>query len=354
MSGDNLSNNDDDDINSSDINSSDINSSNQTSSNQTSSNQNSSNQNSNQKIIDTSSDDIITNFTLNETITNSQTTVVNQQGTTLLNNEVTHTTLITTDNQLDTQINEDLKAVISTYYDDEKTNPNNELINEIRTYAEQIQCSDFHGKGSIDDYSQLFQAASKIANETKQMNLDIDIEGFNEFGQAADDLSALFTNFTLKLQNISIINDSNFLRSIVDALKKIVNLSNTFGKFKQTILATSSIQVPKSAHDTKIILESVTQELNCAMKYITYFVDSTTVKPPDADLSIEEKNVITKAIDTIDNWNILCEHGVSIALDNSPDINYINQVNVDLKSKSNILKNATNSLKAKMLLYNIK
>lgn len=186
------------------------------------------------------------------------------------------------------------------------------------------------------------------------MNLDIDIEGFNEFGQAADDLSALFTNFTLKLQNISIINDSNFLRSIVDALKKIVNLSNTFGKFKQTILATSSIQVPKSAQDTKIILESVTRELNCAMKYITYFVDSTTVKPQDADLSIEEKNVITKAIDTIDNWNILCEHGVSIALDNSPDINYINQVNVDLKSKSNILKNATNSLKAKMLLYNIK
>ena len=344
MSGDNLSNNDDDDI-SSDINTSDIN----TSDNQTSTNQTLTN-----NITDTSSDDIITKFTLNETITDSHTTVVNQQGTTVLNNEVTHTTLTTTDNQLDTQINEDLKAVISTYYDDEKTNPNNELINEIRTYAEQIQCSDFHGKGSIDDYSQLFQAASKIANETKQMNLDIDIEGFNEFGQAADDLSALFTNFTLKLQNISIINDSNFLRSIVDALKKIVNLSNTFGKFKQTILATSSIQVPKSAHDTKIILESVTRELNCAMKYITYFVDSTTVKPQDADLSIEEKNVITKAIDTIDNWNILCEHGVSIALDNSPDINYINQVNVDLKSKSNILKNATNSLKAKMLLYNIK
>lgn len=87
------------------------------------------------------------------------------------------------------------------------------------------------------------------------------------------------------------------------------------------------------------------------MIQIIYFVDSTTVKPQDADLSIEEKNVITKAIDTIDNLNILCKHCVSIALDNSP---YINQVNVDLKSKLNILKNGTNSLKAKMILHNIK
>ena len=303
--------------------------------------------------IDTSGDDVITNFTLNETISDSTTTTVNQQGTTTLNNEVTHSTFTTTNTQIDTQINEDLKEVISTYYDDVNTSPNNALINEIRSYAEQIQCSDFHGKGSIDDYSQLFVAASKIANETKQMNLDIDIEGFNEFGQAADDLSALFTSFTLRLQNISIINDTNFLRSIIDALKKIVNLSETFGRFKQTILATSSIQIPKSAHDTKVILESVTQELNCAMKYITYFVDSTTLKPQDADLSVEEKNVITKAVNTIDNWNILCEHGVSIALDNSPDVKYINQVNDDLRTKSNILKNATNSLKSKFAQYNI-
>jgi hypothetical protein len=304
-------------------------------------------------VIDTSGDVIITKFTLNETIVDPNTVVTNQQGTTALNNQVTHTTLTTTNNELDTQLNQDLKEVISTYYDDINTSPNNALIQEIRSYAEQIQCSDFHGKGSIDDYSQLFMAASKIANETKQMNLDIDIAGFNEFGQAADDLSSLFTSFTLRLQNISIINDTNFLRSIIDALKKIVNLSNTFGKFKQTILATSSIQVPKSAHEAKVILESVTRELNCAMKYVTYFVDSSSVKPQDADLSAEEKSVISKAVDTIDHWNVLCEHGVTIALDNSPDVNYINQVNDDLKSKSNILKNATNSLRTKFAQYNI-
>ena len=67
------------------------------------------------------------------------------------------------------------------------------------------------------------------------MNLDIDVDGFNDFGKDADDLANLFNTFIIKLQNVNIINDNNFLSSVLDALKKIVNLSNVFGQFKQQL-----------------------------------------------------------------------------------------------------------------------
>ena len=182
------------------------------------------------------------------------------------------------------------------------------------------------------------------------MALDIDIEGFNEFGQAADDLSALFANYIIKLENISIINDIDFLKSIAESLKKIVNLVNTFGRFKETILATSTIKIPKSVENTKITIQNVMGELDCAMKYINNFIDPTLnqIIPENSALSPEEKNIINKAVSTIDNWNILANQGVSIAMSSDTNIQYINNANVQLKNKSSILRTNTNKLKSKL------
>ena len=262
------------------------------------------------------------------------------------NNITTNTTFVTTDPESDVQITENLDQVVS-IYNDETMNPNQSLINEISLYASQIKCESFHGKGSIDDYNNLFAAASKIATESHQMSLNIDVDGFNEFGAAADELSKLFTSFTIRLQNINIINDTSFLQAVASSLQKIVNLSNVFGTFKKTILATSTIQIPKSAHDTSILLKSVSSELNCAMQYISYFVDSSSDKPPESDLSAEEQQIISSAIKTIDDYNDLCINGVSVALENNPDIQYINQVNADLKTKTTALNSAVSMLTAK-------
>jgi hypothetical protein len=155
------------------------------------------------------------------------------------------------------------------------------------------------------DYTQLFDAASQIANETSQMQLYVNVEGFSEFGNAADELSKLFSSFILKLQNVNIINDTLFLQSILNALKKIVNLSNTFGRFKETILATSVIKIPKSAHDAKIVIENIMKEINCAVDCINYFVDPTISKPDDVDLTSDDKDIIHAATTTINNWNSL-------------------------------------------------
>ena len=89
-------------------------------------------------------------------------------------------------------------------------------------------------------------------------------------------------------------------------------------------------------------------EVSCAMNYIGNFV-TPDASLPDAQLSVADKNIITKAVDTIDNWNVLCEQGVSIALTNNTDVQYLKAANHDLKSKTNQLKSLTSNLKTKLL-----
>ena len=291
--------------------------------------------------------------TLGQTIQGNSYVVHNTQGPDASGNEITHTTFDTTDPEVDFQVTEDLTGKVEAYYDNTQETETAQLLSSINSYANKIQCTDFQGKGTIEDYSQLFNAAAKIANESKHMQLDVDIDGFNEFADAADELSKLFSSFIVKLESVSIIDDVVFLRSVSIALEKIWKLSEVFGKFKQTILATSSVQLPKSTHETKVALESVISNVNCAMKYISHFVDSSVPAPVEADLSQNEKDVISAAVNTIDSWNVLCEQGVSIAMSSNPDIQFITASSNQLKNTTQTLKNATDKLKNKLVSYNI-
>lgn len=286
--------------------------------------------------------------TTNEIIDGSGFVIHNTQFADASGNEHTETTFTTTDPSSDVQITEDLSSNVVSYYDDSTDASTNTILNQIKFYASEISCSKFQGKGTIDDYAEIFDAASRIANESKQMQLDVDIEGFNEFADAADQLSQLFTSFIVKLQNVSIIDDLAFLTSVSIALEKIWNLSKVFGKFKETILATSTVELPQSAHDARVVLESVMTNVNCAMKYVSHFVDASFVAPSAADLSPEEKGIINQAVQTIDNWNVLCEQGVTIAMANNPDIQYIKTASEQLKTTTQTLVSATNQLKTKL------
>ena len=294
------------------------------------------------------------NVTLDPSSNSTGYIVTNQQYADASGNVHTETKFITTDPTSDVQITEDLSGNVIKYYDDTKDSAKTAIIAQIELYAAEIQCSNFHGKGSIDDYTQLFQAAAQIANDSAQMQLDVDVDGFNDFASAADELSALFTNFILKLQNVSIIDDTAFLTAVANALSKIANLSKVFGKFKEIILATSTVQLPKSAHDTSILINNVSSQIDCAMKYINHFVDSTSPAPATADLSVEEKGIINAAVSTIGTWNILCDQGVSIAMANDPDVQCINTVNQKLKQTTQTLSNATSLLKSKLSAFNLK
>ncbi len=299
---------------------------------------------------------VIVNTISGEIITGEGYEISNQEGTDISGSDVIQTTFDTIDPEdvYDPDIQQNLSHIVETH-DDLSTidSSANILLNEIKSYAQELQCSDFHGKGTIDDYNELFTAASNIVNETKQMELDVDIEGFNEFAAAADDLSDLFNGFILKLQNVSIITDIGFLTNISYALRRVVNLSETFGRFKQTIFSTTAIQLPKSAHETKIVIDGVMDEVNCAMQYIEHFVSPSETPLADADLSAEEKNIIAKSVETIDNWNTLCEYGVTIAMSNDVDILAIQQASTDLKQSTTSLRSASTRLKAKLAAFNI-
>jgi hypothetical protein len=298
----------------------------------------------------------IVNYTLNETLTDPGLVIQNQQGTTEDGSHVTKTTFHTTDGSgADIIIEENLVSVVQSYYDNslDQTSETNILLNQIKDYAVKIQCSDFQGKGTIDDYSQLFQAASKIATDTKQIKLDVNIDGFTEFGAAADDLSALFQSFIVKLQTVTMVDDLDFLRSITAALAKIWNLSEVFGEFKRTIMATASVDIPKSSHDATLAISSVMSQVGCAMNYITNFVTPASTILDGASLSVKDQNIINKAVSTIDAWKILSDQGVSIAMNNSADVKFIQSVNGSLRSKTSVLQSATQSLRSKLTTYNI-
>jgi hypothetical protein len=311
------------------------------------------NTNNSNNINDNSNNtnNVVIDLTTNQTIIEEGLKIENYINESNDASYVIHTIFTSTEPEIyDPDINQNLKQSI--IYDD-VSNTNALILNEIKDYASKINCSDFHGKGTIDDYSELFKAASKIANESKQIQLDVDVEGFDEFSRAAEELSNLFESFTLRLQNVNIINDYNFLVSIKNALEKIWNLSEVFGRFKQTILTTTTIHFPKSAHETAVVLQDVMGEIHCAMNYISHFVDpsSSTHAMPQAELSNEEKNIIARAVDTIDNWNIICDQGVNIAMNNNPDIQAVKQYNDDLKATTNVLKQATNKLRTKLNSY---
>ena len=281
--------------------------------------------------------------------------IITTQANTDNNSTVITTTFISTHpDEYDPNITQNLSQIINVYDDvADTTSINSILVDEIKMYAEKIKCTDFQGKGTINDYANLFEAASKIANETKQIQLDVDIEGFNEFASAADDLSALFTEMTIKLQNVNIIDDSLFLKSVANAMQKIYNLSEVFGKFKETIMTTTTIQIPKSAHETRVAMENVVGQMNCAMNYINYFVSPGEKPLNKAELSAEEKNIINKAVDTIESWNIICNHGVSIAMANNPDIQFIQNSSQQLKQTTITLKSSIDKLRTKLNSYKI-
>jgi hypothetical protein len=277
-------------------------------------------------------------------------TGIKQDGT-----EVIQILAFTTDPSSEIQIIEKLNTQIEIY--DDETDPEiNSIIQEISQYASKINCSDFQGKGTIDDYAELFKVASNLAQEAKQTTLEIDIAGFNEFGDAADELSKLFQQYIVKLENMNIINDKNFLKSISVSLKKIWNLSETFGKFKETIIGVSTIKVPKSIKDTRVVIEDVMTDVDCAMKYIHHFISPETDIScnnlcGNAELSIEEKEMIEESIHTIQNWDQLYNKGMKIAISENSDVKFIEEANAIMNNTSKLLKDATSVFKGKLTIY---
>ena len=256
---------------------------------------------------------------------------------------------ITVDPSSDIQLTQDFSAIIQIYNDE--TDPSlNAIMQEITKYAANINCTNFQGKGSIDDYAQLFTVASNLAKEAKQTTLVIDISGFYEFGNAADELSNVFQQYIVKLQNINVVNDMEFLKAITASLKKISHLADVFGKFKETILATSIVEIPKSLEDTRLILDGVMSEVDCAMKYVQHFIcpENDVSMCAASSLSPEEKALIASAITTIQDWDSKYSKNLQFILSENADVKFIEEANKIIANTAKDMKNKTAIFKGKI------
>ena len=255
----------------------------------------------------------------------------------------------TVDPSSDIQITQDFSAIIQIYNDE--TDPSlNAIMQEISQYAANINCTNFQGKGSIDDYAELFTVASNLAREAKQTTLVIDISGFYEFGKAADELSNVFQQYIVKLENINVVNDMEFLKAITASLKKISHLADIFGKFKETILATSIVEIPKSLEDTRLILDGVMSEVDCAMKYVQHFIcpENDISMCAGSSLSPEEKALIAAAIATIQDWDNKYSKNLQGILSENADVKFIAEANQIIANTAKLLKNSTAVFKGKI------
>jgi hypothetical protein len=244
------------------------------------------------------------------------------------------------------------KKIKFTYEETNEYDINNKLLDEIREYAAKINYKDFHGKGTIEDYSKLFEAVSKMANDYKKAELDFETEGFNDFSHTAEEMINVFELYSKKIQNINIINDTHFLISISNSLEKMIKLSDAFIKFNKTVLSISDIHIPEKVCETTQILSDAMVDITCAVNYISHFINPNNINNPllYSELNKEDKNTIDNAVNIITNMN-LNYNDIKNRLENEQVCKDIIKYNKSIRKSSDILKNATTNFKNKINNY---
>jgi predicted RNA-binding protein len=138
-----------------------------------------------------------------------------------------------------------------------------------------------------------------------------------------------------------------FLSAVLSALKKVVALSKAFSAFQESILEN---RIHSSIGETKKILEGVTEEVNCAMEYISHF-SSPTSYLEGANINHVNKNALNRACTTIDAWNTIYKNGASMAMNENPDIQYMKRTNQTFIQQSAQLRRTTNIIRERYSYY---
>jgi hypothetical protein len=242
-------------------------------------------------------------------------------------------TKLTSDNLSVSNVQE---SVVNYYDDDPEVNS---ILTEINSYASKIDISDFQKKGRIEDYLSLIQNAQNVVNQNKTYNLDVDLTQYNSLGTVADELTGLFNQLTVNVQQESTMLNKDFLNGLLSTMRKLYNLSDAFGKFKKVMTSESVLNVPKSLSNVENTLKTVSSTLASASSYITYFADSSSITDEtvisNSQLSASDLNNIHKSIDLLStsqtNMNNLINERVSVVTSN------INSLSSNITSLSNSL-----------------
>ena len=93
-------------------------------------------------------------------------------------------------------------------------------------------------------------------------------------------------------------------------------------------------------------------EVDCAMKYINHFVcpeeDISMCSCAAAELSGEDKQLISDAVTTIKKWNNDFNENLQVVISENADVQFIENANKLISNTALNLKNATACFKGKI------
>ena len=73
----------------------------------------------------------------------------------------------------------------------------------------------------------------------------------------------------------------------------------------------------------------------------------------NAELSSADKLIIKKATTTINSWNSIVAHGVSVTMAENQNMKYIKQQNTNYIERASLLRSTTTNLRNKFNFYNL-
>jgi len=88
------------------------------------------------------------------------------------------------------------------------------------------------------------------------------------------------------------------------------------------------------------------------MQYINNFVTPNS-NLQNAELSSADKLIIQKATTTINSWNSIVAHGVSVTMSENQNMKYIKQQNTNYIERASLLISTTTNLRNKFNFYNL-
>lgn len=192
------------------------------------------------------------------------------------------------------------------------------VLKDIESYSEDIKAENFAGKGSLEDYQELFQKVCKYSQDLKDTNIDltIDMDKLSDFAESAKALTGFIGSLTLSLRRVVTVSDITFLKDFKEKIYNISLLYKTIGDFQTTIIATANLKVPGSVSKILALLQKITSQINNTMTYMDYFTGIISKEEVDksAYLTDDSRAALNRAISALDTWKALADAQTSTSL----------------------------------------
>lgn len=194
------------------------------------------------------------------------------------------------------------------------------LVLEIQKLQEKIKCSRFQGKGTMDDYANVFKKIQQYFAAVGDSNVEItiDTENLDNFAEQAKIFSEMFEEILIKFNKVSSVDDSVVLKKIRDDMVTITKMYENIDKFKAIVTGTSSLQIPQTIIDCTEVLNNINSDIACSLSYINYFVDSSApmneLQLQRSQLSGDDKKALEFFENSIQVWIDMVNNDGTVAM----------------------------------------